>query len=114
MLCFSQISVAQYNGNKWCFGDSAGLYFTSSGVTTFDCSLRSKGSCVSICDNNDSLLIYANTRASMSGNTTQVWNRFNTIINNGSNIVGEGWYHELELLPDPANDSLFYLFSIGV
>ncbi len=33
---------------------------------------------------------------------------------NGTNIVGEGWYNELLITPNPASDSLFYLFSIGI
>ncbi len=116
-LCnlFSQISNAQYTNNKWCFGDSAGIYFHNGTLTNFTSSVKNRGSCVSICDLNDSLLIYASTTtASPLSNSTRVWNRYDSLVVNGTNIVGEDWYHELQLLTDPANDSLMYLFSIGV
>jgi hypothetical protein len=35
-------------------------------------------------------------------------------MQNGNNIVGRGWYQELVIVPNPANDSTYYLFSIGV
>ncbi len=30
---------------------------------------------------------------------------------NGNNIAGQGWYKELVIIPFPANDSLYYLFT---
>ena len=38
----------------------------------------------------------------------------NLIMQNGDSIVGRGWYNELIIVPNPANDSTYYLFSIGV
>jgi hypothetical protein len=35
-------------------------------------------------------------------------------MQNGDSILGQLWYHELLILPFPGNDSLYYLFSIGV
>ncbi|MBK6640279.1 MAG: hypothetical protein IPG39_03130 [Bacteroidetes bacterium] len=33
---------------------------------------------------------------------------------NGDSIFGQAWYQELVIVPNPANDSTYYLFSIGV
>ena len=106
---------SQYKNSIWCFGDSALINFSdTANIITGSCAIRSRGSCVSIADNNDSLLFYANTRATMAGNTTLVYNRENQVMVNGSNVHGEGWYHELIIIPMPGSDSLFYLFTIGV
>ena len=35
-------------------------------------------------------------------------------MQNGDLIVMQGWYHEVVIIPDPANQSQYYVFSIGV
>src|SRR5689334_6920422 len=98
IFCLSN-SYAQKQNNIWCFGDSAGINFNGTiGVPIFT-SVDSRGSCVSVCDTNGNLLFYANTRATIAGNTTLVFNRQNQLMQNGTGIVGEGWYHELIILP---------------
>ncbi len=77
-------------------------------------SVRSRGSCVSIADTSGQLLFYAYTRYGMSGNTTLVMNKNNQIMQNRSNIVGEGWYTELIIIPYANQNDLYYLFSISV
>ncbi|MBK7968163.1 MAG: hypothetical protein IPK08_04125 [Bacteroidetes bacterium] len=32
----------------------------------------------------------------------------------GDSIAGGGWYQELVIIPTPADDSSYYLFSVGV
>jgi hypothetical protein len=106
---------AQKRGSVWCFGDSAKVNFSDiSNIITGHSSIKSRGSCVSISDTMGNLELYAYTRAGVNGNTTILKNDTDSILNNGDSIVGEGWYRELVLLPYPGNDSLNYLFSIGV
>jgi len=107
--------TAQNRGNIWCFGDSSGIDFNNLFsptpiITSFD----TRGSCVSVADTFGSLQFYANTRAATSGNTTLVWNSNHQLMQNGDSILGRGWYNELLIIPLPSNDSIFYLFSIGV
>jgi hypothetical protein len=59
------------------------------------------------------LMFYANTRASVI-NSGQVRNKFHQLMQNGDSLYGQGWYHEMVIVPMPENDSLFYLFSICV
>jgi hypothetical protein len=106
------VAHAQYNGNIWCFGDSAGINFNSN--STFTTAVKSRGSCASIADSLNGLLCYAYTRATITGNTTLLFNGQNQPVINGTNIIGQGWYRELTFIPYPGNDSLFYLFCIGV
>ncbi len=105
---------SQKQGNIWCFGDSAGIDFNQSPPTTFTSSVRNRGSCCSIADTSGSLLFYANAQAGRIGNTTQVWSSNHQLMQNGDSIVGQGWFYELVIVPNPSGNNTFYLFSIGV
>ncbi|MBK7390741.1 MAG: T9SS type A sorting domain-containing protein [Bacteroidetes bacterium] len=114
ILSISTISPAQRN-NIWCFGDSASLDFSNGIPVTGTSSMDSRGTCVSISDTNSNLLFYGNTRATTAGfNNSLIWNRNHELMLKGDSIAGDGWYHELVIVPDPGDDSLFYIFSIGV
>jgi hypothetical protein len=107
--------TAQKRGAVWCFGDSAMVDFSdTSNITLGTSVLKTRGSCVSISDTTGNLQFYAYTRAGINGNTTILRNSTDSIVLNGTSIVGEGWYRELVLFPFPGNDTLFILFSIGV
>ena len=32
----------------------------------------------------------------------------------GDSVAGSGWYQEMIIVPNPADDSSYYLFSVGV
>ena len=92
----SSTSYAQNRNSIWCFGDSSGIDFgTVANPTTFRSSVVSRGSCVSIADTNGHLLFYAFTRAgsSTSGNATSIFDSTHQIMQNGTNVKGEGWYN---------------------
>ncbi|MBK7390742.1 MAG: hypothetical protein IPI23_17195 [Bacteroidetes bacterium] len=105
---------AQKRGNVWCFGDSALIDFNSGVPVPGISSLDTRGTCISISDNNGDLLFYGNTRAGIGNPSGLLWNKVNQLMTNGDSIAGSGWYHELVIAPKPADDSLYYLFSIGV
>lgn len=110
--CFS---FSQKQGSIWCFGDSAMVNFSdTSNIVAGTSNVKSRGSCVSISDSSGQLLFYAFTRAGVAGKTTLVYNSNHQQMQNGDSIVGQGWYHELVIIPYPGSDSLFYLFSVGV
>ena len=118
IIAFSIIACgvnAQKRGNVWCFGDSAGIDFSNLGLPqVFSSSLDTRGSCASIADTSGQLLFYAETNGNLSSNSTQVYSSIGQKMQNGDSILGQLWYHELLILPFPGNDSLYYLFSIGV
>jgi hypothetical protein len=101
-------------GNVWCFGDSAGINFNTTPPSAFTSAVKSRGSCASISDSLGNLLFYAYTRATVVGNTTRIIDSTNSLMQNGNNIVGEGWYKELLILPPFNNSTEYLLFSIGV
>jgi hypothetical protein len=107
---------SQFTDRVWCFGDSAGLNFNTPGniPTPFKANHLSKGSCVSICDSNYNLLFYAYTQSGLIGPTTVVIDSTFNIMSNGTNIVGEGWYNELVIIPNPIDPNLFYLITNGI
>ena len=107
--------TAQFNNNYWLFGDSAGINWTTpNNPSFFNSKVRGRGTSVSLADSNG-VLIYSHTNGNIAFmNKTKTYNRYNTIIENSDSIVGESWYHEMQLIPYAGNDSLVYLFSIGV
>ncbi len=114
LICALPI-FAQRN-NVWCFGDSSGINFNNGGapfpITT---AFQTRGTCTSIADTTGNLLMYANTRSGQPGDKTGlIWNRNNQLMLNGDSIYGDGWYYEMTIIPDPADDSTYYIFSIGV
>lgn len=118
IFCFALINnsaISQNQNSLWCFGDSAGINFSdTANLATFSTALDTRGSCVSIADSTGQLLFYANTRATLSGYTTRVWNKMNQLMDGGDTIIGRGWYNELIIIPFPGSTSKYYLFTAGV
>jgi hypothetical protein len=116
LILISTIQLrAQKSGYIWAFGDSSGIDFNNlSAPQPIVTSMDSRGSCVSIADTSGNLLFYANTRAATAGNTTKVYNRLHQEMPNGSNIIGQGWYKELVIIPMPDSTSKYYIFSISI
>lgn len=114
LLCYSEGI-----GSVWCFGDSAGIKFNNSIIQPITSSIDCRGSCVSIADSSGGLLFYANTCYLPYFNLGYdhdgvVWNSTHEVMINGDSLIGLAWHHELLSIPIPGNDSLFYLFQIGV
>jgi len=115
IVLLSELVYAQNQNSIWCFGDSAGIDFNiPSNPVPIATGLRTRGSCVSIADVSGNLLFYANTRAASGTYSTLVYDSQNSLMSNGDAIAGEGWYNELIIVPNPINDSTYYLFSLGV
>ncbi len=114
-LLFAMQAAGQNRNSVWCFGDSALIDFgDTSNLIIGSCGLDTRGSCASISDQTGQLLFYAFTRAGSGTFTTLVFDTSDNLMQNGDLIMGEGWYNELVIIPNPFNDSTYYLFSIGV
>ncbi|MDQ3051824.1 MAG: T9SS type A sorting domain-containing protein [Bacteroidota bacterium] len=115
LLITFQFTHAQKRGAVWCFGDSALVDFSDIlNISTGHSTVKSRGTCVSISDTSGQLVLYAFTRAGVNGNSASVINNQDLQIQFGDSIVGEGWYHELVIIPNSGNDSSYVLFSVGV
>jgi hypothetical protein len=102
-------SFCQNRNSVWCFGDSAGIDFSSGAPVTFASGMDGRGSCSSIADTNGNLLFYADTRAGNWWYSTRVYNSQHQIMQNGDSINGESWYNELVAVP--MGNNIYYLFS---
>ena len=113
VLLFPFLSIAQKQGNVWCFGDSAGIDFSNiNSPIPIASSMDGRGSCISFSDSTGNLLFYANT-ISTPGHATVVWNKNHQIMQFGDSVVGEAWYKELVTIENPAYNGEYYLFSLG-
>ena len=115
LLLVVGIPLRAQRGNVWCFGDSAALDFNGGAPVPGASSVVSRGSCVSIADSSGGLLFYANTDATEAGLISGlVWNRNHELMVGGDSVAGSGWFQEMIIVPNPADDSSYYLFSVGV
>lgn len=116
----SKIGLAQKQSFNWCFGDSAGIDFNNvTAPQIFGSGMNARGSCSSVSDSSGSLLFYASTPYTplwLSGviRPGAILNKQHQLMQNGDTIVGRSWYHELVIVPKPGNDSIYYVFSVGV
>ena len=116
-ILLSGFAGAQNRNSVWCFGDSAGIDFSSGLPVNIVSSVNSRGSCASIADSTGNLKLYVayDPSAIIAGtDPVKVYNLNHDVILNGDSLKGGGWYHEIVILPVAKNDSLYYIFYIGV
>ena len=119
-FAYGLTALGQGRNAIWCFGDSAGIDFNiPSNPITFQSGMSPRGSCVTISDSSGHLLFYAGVNDNagyLAGKLKagMVYNRDHNLMINGDSLIGEAWYHEMVIIPDPANNNSFYLFHIGV
>ena len=122
MLMVMPLSLfGQFTDRYWTFGDSAAIDFRNlSNPVPGESVLRSRGTCASICDSAGNLLFYAGDPYVpywLTGSTYKqgyVVNMQHQMMENGDTIVGTLWYQEMVIVPNPANNQQFYLFSSGI
>src|SRR4051812_24020022 len=116
LIFFCLLSVAaccQNENSVWCFGDSAGIDFSSGSAIPFGSGMDGRGSCVSVSDSSGNLIMYSFTQAlGISDWATQVYNSSHYAIFGADSITGEGLFNEVAIIPKPGSVNLFYLFSI--
>jgi hypothetical protein len=117
---FSSPSNAQIRRDAiWCFGDSVLIDFNQSPPLFDYCATRSRGSSCSIADSAGNLLFYAHTGNLALWQTGYdklaiVLNRNHQPMENGDSLIGELWYREMLIVPDPGNNQRYYLFLIDI
>ncbi|MEO8150672.1 MAG: T9SS type A sorting domain-containing protein [Bacteroidia bacterium] len=118
LCCCHFFSLSQNRNSVWCFGDSALIDFSdTTNILVKSSSVDSRGSCTSMSDISGKLLFYTATMPYSAANSfyaTFVFDSINAIMQNSDSIFGHAWYNELVTILNPANDSTYYLFSVGV
>jgi hypothetical protein len=104
----------QYNNNYWVFGDSAFVDWSNlqSPIVSQGPFYYRNGS-ASIGDTNG-LLLCAGLIDNAAPLDCYLWNKYGNRIGDSINIKGGLWYHSSLFVPDPGNDSVIYLFTVGV
>ena len=100
-------SFSQREADNWFFGNHAGLNFsTGDPVPITGGALVTTEGCSSFSDANGNLLFYTDG--------VTVYSRNHTIMQNGTNLGGNPSSSQSGLIvPNPNNDDLFYLFTVG-
>jgi hypothetical protein len=111
LLFYSLVGFAQKNNANWVFGDSSGIDFSDTlNPITFRSEMVGRGSCTTYSDSAGQLILYAFNRSGQGDHSTRIYNGSHQIIQGGDTVVGEGLYNEMQLVPMPGSDHLFYLF----
>jgi len=108
LLLGSLAALAQGETAKWYFGKGAGLIFKDGSVTAVtNGRLQTEEGSATISDKDGNLLFYTN------GIT--VWNRNHRVMPNGNGMMGmKSSTQSALIVPKPANDSIFYIFTTDI
>ncbi|MEP7265207.1 MAG: hypothetical protein ABI772_11950, partial [Bacteroidota bacterium] len=109
-------AFSQYTNKVWCFGDSAGVDFSSGIPTPITTPYRSQGGSSSVCDSNGQLLFYVRsiTESGLGAYSALIINRNFQTMDEGDSILGTGFYHEHIIIPSPGMDSMFYIAGTAI
>jgi hypothetical protein len=105
-------SFGQRNAS-WCFGDSVGIHFSTTSITSFLSSTKTQEVGSTISDLNGNLLLYSGSGLSNSL-VVKIWNSQHQVINGGDSILSHSSITQgLLFLPSLYDTSNFFLFSLG-
>lgn len=106
LLCISTTDFAQHYADKWYFGNMAGLDFTSGTVNPITTSQMAAGEgSASISDPTTGNLLFYTDGAS-------VWNANNTVMQNGTGLMGGISSTQAALIvPKPQSSTEYYIFT---
>lgn len=106
-VCFS--GFAQKQASIWYFGEFAGLNLCNElPLALFDGRLNSLGASegtASISNDLCNLQLYSDG--------VSIYNRYHDIIHNGTNLWGHYSTTQTLIVPQPGNDSIFYIFTMS-
>jgi hypothetical protein len=105
---------AQFNNNHWAFGDSVYLDWTNASTPIVgSAAFNFRNGSASIGDSLG-LLVYAGLFNNWAPLDCYIWNKYHQRIGDSTRVKGGLWYHSSLFIPYPGNDSLIYLFTLGV
>ncbi|MCD4732575.1 MAG: hypothetical protein K8R74_18395, partial [Bacteroidales bacterium] len=105
-LSFTISLFSQKQATNWFFGDKTGLNFKNGYAEVLSSgSMTAEAGCSTISDKYGNLLFYTNG--------IKVWNKLHEIMPNGDSLDGNyGTNQNSIIIPKPANESIYYLFTI--
>ena len=107
VYCLLQTAHAQNPDIKrtynWYFGANAGLNFSSGAPAALTNGQLVSDNSATISDTAGNLLFYTDGKS--------IWNKNNLVMPNGTGLNGDSYAEEI-IVPQPSNDSLYYVFNI--
>ena len=105
LTLLSSSALAQREANFWYFGENAGLRFDMGPVADTCGQLSSQEGCTTFSDAKTGRLLFYTEG-------TNVWDASHNMMLNGTGLMGSfNTVQSSIVVPDPGNDSLFYLFT---
>lgn len=112
IIIISCNAAGQGRNATWCFGDSAGVQFTSGGIVGITSALQAHEASASISDTLGNLLFYAGRQ--LGGYYSDIFNNQNQILYNGDSLVATSSITQgLLILASSLDTSRYLLFSLG-
>ncbi|MHB0754188.1 T9SS type B sorting domain-containing protein [Polaribacter sp. M15] len=106
LLIFSLPIFSQQEANFWFFGENAGLKFNSNRPESINGVLQTDEGSASISNSNGVLQFYTDG--------TTVFDRNNTVMQNGTNLLGNSSSTQSAIIiPKPLDDKKYYIFTVG-
>ena len=114
LIMFALNANGQYNGNHWAFGDSAYINWSNpSSPIIGNAAYNFRNGSSSIGDSTG-ILLYAGLINNWAPLDCYIWNKYHQRIGDLAIVYGGLWYHSNLFIPYAGNDSIIYLFTIGV
>jgi len=105
---------AQFNNNHWVFGDSAYINWSNPSTPVVgSAAFNFRNGSTSIGDSTG-VILYAGLFNNWAPTDCYIWNKYHQRIGDATKINGGIWHHSSLFIPHPGNDSIIYLFTIGV
>jgi len=113
-IFFGNVSIAQFNNNHWVFGDSAYINWSNPSTPVVgSAAFNFRNGSTSIGDSTG-VILYAGLFNNWAPTDCYIWNKYHQRIGDATKINGGIWHHSSLFIPHPGNDSIIYLFTIGV
>ncbi|MGR6087469.1 MAG: T9SS type A sorting domain-containing protein [Arcticibacter sp.] len=114
IIIISCNAAGQGRNATWCFGDSAGVQFTSGGIVGITSVLQSQEASASISDTSGNLIFYTGSLGGNSSYYANIYNSLNQSLFNGDSIISQTSITQgLLILPKANNSSKYLLLSLG-
>lgn len=114
MIIISHGGSGQGRNANWCFGDSAGIKFTTGGIIGITSVLQAQEASACISDSTGNLTFYAGSLGGNSSYYSNIYNYMNQLISNGDSIVSQTSITQgLLILPETINPHRYILLSLG-
>ncbi|MBK7886296.1 MAG: T9SS type A sorting domain-containing protein [Bacteroidetes bacterium] len=110
-----KVLAQKYKGDIWCFGDSVGIDWSSpTSPTFFMTANKGRSGTATLSDSTNALKFYAAYNKSINQIRYVFYNKYHKMMSNGDTIFGDDGYHSIITIPNSQNDSLLYVFTIGI